>query len=124
MKGQWIPEIMYEEAEDGITSRIPFIQVPIGEKMPNTLFVFESKDTGEFEPGPNGEELAVTELDLHQYADMITLRKRLPPHVYNQVRLSLGLQPLEESSAQRSEDVKDQVIEKVTNIIAKKNNII
>ena len=32
MKGQWIPEIMYEESEDGISSHIPFIMVPKDKK--------------------------------------------------------------------------------------------
>ena len=122
MKGQWIPEIMYEEAEDGLTSNIPFIQVPKNEKMPNTLFIFESKDTGEFEPGPNGEELPVTELDLHQYADMMTLRKRLPSQIYDQVRTALGLQPLAvvESSAPTNQD---KIIENVKNIVSKNRNL-
>ena len=67
----WYPEICYKESEEGITSRIPFIPVPLGEEMPLMLFVFESKETGEFEPGLDGEPLPVTELDLHQYADMV-----------------------------------------------------
>ncbi len=74
---RWIPEIMYEESEDGLTSKIPFIQVPETEEMPGILFVFESRETGEFEPGPDGEEMPVTELDLHQYANMATLKEKL-----------------------------------------------
>ena len=67
----WVPEIMYEEAQDeGLTSHIPFIPVPPDMEMPSLLYVFESRETGEFEPGPEGEELAVTEMELHQYADM------------------------------------------------------
>ena len=27
-KSDWVPEIAYEEAEGGLTSKIPFIQVP------------------------------------------------------------------------------------------------
>ena len=57
----WIPEICYEEVEDGLTSHIPFIQVPDGEEMPGMLFVFESRDTGEVEPGPEGEEMPAGE---------------------------------------------------------------
>ena len=47
----WIPEIMYEETEEGTSSHIPFIMVPNDQEMPKLLYVFESKDTGEFEPG-------------------------------------------------------------------------
>lgn len=121
MQGQWIPEIMYEEAEDGISSQIPFIQVPTNEKMPNTIFIFESRLTGEFEPGPNGEELPVTELELHQYADMITLRKRLPGIIYDQVRSALNLQPLSSIDESSSDVTKDKIIEGVVDIVSKKN---
>ena len=91
---RWIPEIMYEESEDGLTSKIPFIQVPTTEEMPGILFVFESRETGEFEPGPAGEEMPVTELDLHQYANMATLKEKLNWVEYDNVRNALGLEPL------------------------------
>ena len=90
----WIPEILYEETEDGLTSKIPFIQVPDEEEMPSILFVFESRDTGEFEPGPDGEEMPVTEIDLHQYANMNVLKERLSWIEYDNVRYALGLEPL------------------------------
>ena len=92
---RWIPEIVYEEADDGLTSNIPFISVPQGQNMPKILFIFESRETGEFEPGSEGEELPVTEIDLHQYADMNTLRDSLSSNLYNEVRVALGLEPLE-----------------------------
>lgn len=92
---KWVPEIVYEEADDGLTSNIPFISVPNGMSMPKILFIFESRETGEFEPGPEGEELPVTEIDLHQYADMNTLRDSLSTDLYNKVRVSLGLEPLD-----------------------------
>lgn len=95
----WIPELMYEEVEDGLTSKIPFIVVPDGEVMPKLLFVFESRETGEFEPGHNGEDLPVSELDLHQYADMATLKENLDTGVYDQVRHALGLEPLAQAAA-------------------------
>ena len=46
----WVPEIMYEDSQDGMTSKIPFIMVPETEIMPKILFMFESRETGEFEP--------------------------------------------------------------------------
>ena len=33
----WIPEICYEEVDDGMTSQIPFIEVPIDKQMPRVL---------------------------------------------------------------------------------------
>lgn len=93
----WVPEIMYEEGDGGLSSHIPFIQVPSEEDMPRMLFIFESRETGEFEPGPEGEDLPVTELDLHQYADMAILKEKLEPTEYDNVRLALGLEPLKQA---------------------------
>lgn len=97
-KTEWVPEIAYEEAEDGLTSKIPFIQVPDNEEMPRMLFVFESRDTGEIEPGPDGEELPVTELDLHQYANMAVLKQRLSFVEYDNIRFALGLESFKTAS--------------------------
>jgi len=33
-------------------------------------------------------------MELHQYADMVHLKKGLTPELYDQVRLCLGLEPL------------------------------
>lgn len=91
----WIPEIMYEESgEIGASSSIPFIPVPSEEHMPSILYIFESRETGEFEPGSDGEDLPVTEMDLHQYADMSILKDNLDESTYDKVRLALGLEPM------------------------------
>ena len=89
----WMPEIMYEE-ENGISSKIPFIAVPSGKKMPKLLFIFESRETGEIEPGSDGEDLPVVQLDLHQYADMVVLKEKLDADTYDRVRAALGLEPV------------------------------
>ncbi len=91
---QWIPEICYEDSEEGLSSHIPFIQVPPDQEMPRMLFIFESRETGETEPGPEGEELPVTELDLHQYANMAVLKEKLNWIEYDNIRCVLGLEPL------------------------------
>tara|TARA_B100001057_G_C22841635_1_gene947317 strand:+ start:1986 stop:2324 length:339 start_codon:yes stop_codon:yes gene_type:complete len=90
----WIPEICYEEDANGLSSHIPFIQVPNGKEMPKMLFVFESRETGEYEPGEDGSPLPIYDMDLHQYADMSSLKKKLSPETYDQVREALGLEPL------------------------------
>ena len=95
----WIPELMYEELDGGMTSKIPFIIVPTDEVMPQVLFVFESRETGDFEPGAEGEDLPVSELDLYQYANMATLKEGLTGPVYDMVRDALGLEPLEQATA-------------------------
>lgn len=94
MSENWIPEILYEEGEDGESSAIPFIMVPTGETMPSLLYVFESRDTQEFEPGPEGEDIPIIEWDLHQYADMVVLKNSLDLETYDRVRECLGLEPM------------------------------
>jgi len=90
---------MYEDDAEGQASKIPFIQVPAEEDMPKILFVFESRETGEFEPGSEGEEVPVVQWDLHQYADMEVLKTGLPLNVFDQVRAALGLEPIKAASA-------------------------
>jgi hypothetical protein len=94
MTKKWIPEIMYEEGEEGLTSNIPFVSVPENEEMPKLLFIFESRETGEVEPGPDGEELPVTQLDLHQYANMGLLKQKMTWVEYDNLRYALGLDPM------------------------------
>ena len=105
---KWVPEIVYEE--NG--SKIPYIHVPDGEDDPGMLFIFLSRQTGEMEPGEDGEDVPIVEMDLHQYADMATLKRSLPAEAYDQVRAVLGLLPLKEAQAkgaQISGNVRDEV---------------
>jgi len=108
----WYPEICYEEAEEGLTSRIPFIPVPAGQEMPNVLFIFESKETGDFEPGLDGEDLPVTELDLHQYADMSILKSKLSAEHYDIVRNALGLESMK-SATEKGKLITDKIRENI-----------
>ena len=95
----WIPEIMYEEAEEGTSSNIPFVMVPRGQIMPQMLFIFESRETDTTEPNQDGDEVPVYEWDLHQYADMLILKNKLDPTTYDKVRLALDLEPLADATA-------------------------
>ena len=112
MSSNWIPEIMYEENEDGTSSHIPFVMVPPDQVMPQLLYVFESRDTGEFEPGLEGDEVPVVQWDLHQYADMAVLKEGLDSITYDVVRSALGLQPLSEAS-EAGREISQQIREKV-----------
>ena len=62
--------------------------------MPKILFIFESRETGEIEPGSDGEDLPVVQLDLHQYADMAVLKEKLDRDIFDKVRAALGLEPV------------------------------
>jgi hypothetical protein len=93
MSQNWIPEIMYEEGEEG-SSNIPFIMVPKEEEMPKLLYMFESRETGEEEPGLDGSPVPIVEWDLHQYADMAILKDNLTLDLYDKVREALGLETM------------------------------
>ena len=111
MSKHWVPEIMYEETgEEGVSGHIPFIPVPNNEEMPAFLFVFESRETGEFEPGPDGEQLPITQLDLHQYADMAILKEKLSAESFDQVRVVLGLEPLK-TAAEKGQKITAKIRE-------------
>jgi hypothetical protein len=107
MSTNWIPEVMYEEG-----SNLPHIQVPEGETMPGMLFIFSATETGEFEPDDEGNPLPILEMDLHQYADMVTLKNNLDATAYDAVRAALGLEALaaaEEKGRQISQNIRDKV---------------
>ena len=106
----WFPEIMYEEPseEEALTSNIPFIPVPNNQEMPKLLYIFESRETGEFEPGPEGEELPVSEMELHQYADMAVLKSQLDLDVYDVIRSALDLEPMS-SAVLKGKKITDRV---------------
>jgi len=108
-KRKWVPEIMYEEYdEESISGGLPFIQVPKDKEMPDIIFMFGSSETGEFEPDLEGEPQPIMEMELYQYANMHYLKQSLPEDLYDQVRVSLGLQPLEvarEKGRQQSEKI-------------------
>lgn len=94
-KRKWVPEIMYEEyEEDNISGGLPFIQVPNDKEMPDILFMFGSTETGEFEPDLEGQPQPIMEMELYQYANMHYLKETLNEDTYDQVRLALGLEPL------------------------------
>lgn len=105
---KWFPELMYEDDDNGQSSKIPFIMVPEGEEMPKCLFVFESRETGEFEPGPEGEDMPVVQWDLHQYGDMAVLKESLAPDVFDLVRAALGLEPVK-SAAEKGKKITENI---------------
>jgi len=102
-KKQWIPEIMYEE-----DSQIPFIEVPEGERDPSLLFIFVNRKTGDTEPGPEGEEIPVFEMDLRQYVDMKILSEKLTEDEFDKVRSVLGLEP-RRSAAEKGKKITDSI---------------
>ena len=107
MTTSWIPEIMYEESDEG-SSNIPFIMVPKNETMPALLYMFESRATGEEEPGLDGNPVPIVEWDLHQYADMAILKENLTSAVYDKVREALGLESMTEA-VKKGKKISDKI---------------
>ena len=95
----WLPEIVYEEIEDGVSSKIPFIHVPDDTPDPVRLYIFLSRKTGEVEPGPEGEEVPVVDMELHQYVDMQRLQTQLSAEDFDKVRAAVGLEPRADAAA-------------------------
>lgn len=123
-KNFWVPEICYSDDEDeaGMFRNLPFVPVPSEEEMPKFLLIWESRDTGETEPGPDGEDLPITDIELHQYANIGILRERLPLEIFNTVRAALGLQPLgpaAKAGKAISEKVRENVAQREKKLEAK-----
>ena len=113
-KRTWVPEIFYEEGEEGLAGNLPFVQITDDKEMPAVLFLFGSKDTGEHEPGLDGEPVPIVDLELHQYCHMGYLKEGLDEFSYNIVRECLGLEPLAEATAKGS-TITQKIREKVQN---------
>jgi hypothetical protein len=107
----WIPEIVYEEGE----GQLPFIHVPPDQDDPKLLFIFMSHETGEFEPGSDGEEVPVLEMDLKQFVDLGLLKTGLTEQEYDKVRSILNLEPLRVATA-KGEKITQSIREKIGSI--------
>ena len=109
-KRKWVPEICYEDYENAeLTGGLPFIQIPNDKEMPNVLFFFGSQETGEFQPGAEGEPEPIVEMELYQFACMKYLQEGLTAELYDKVRECLGLLPLEEARSKGKKQVEKQV---------------
>ena len=112
---QWYPEIMYEYNEDGTASKIPFIMIPEDREMPSLVYIFESRQTGEYEPGLEGEKIPMLEWELHQYADMAVLKEKLTADEYDNVRLALGLETME-TAVRKGRDITSNIRKNIQEI--------
>lgn len=113
-----VPVILYEEPKPGDKPNpIPYIDVPVKGKMPPVLFIFEYRQTGEYEPDSKGNPVEMVDQIPHKYVDMEHLKDKLPPHLNDMIRTLLGMKPLKEAQE------KGQVIlDKVQKNVADKAN--
>ena len=84
MNQRWIPEIFYEETQDGLTRGLPFVNIPKDKAMPSALFICEVRDA----------EDDMKDLAIHMFANMTVLKSQLSKEEYNKVRIALGLEDL------------------------------
>lgn len=104
-----IPTILYEEPQPGKKPNpIPYIEVAKDKTMPPVLWLFEYKDTGEQDVGSDGEAAQIVDQIPHQYCDMNFLKEKLPGHLYDMVRTSLGMDPLKKAQ-EKGKEVLDKV---------------
>lgn len=107
-----VPVLLYEQSIDGSwESALPYIEVGVDETMPEMLFVQEYKLTGEFEPDMEGNDCPLYDAYMHSYVNMTTLKEKLSPKLYDDVRVSLGLKPLKEAKKAGQEILKDVILE-------------
>ena len=102
-RGPWVPEIMYSE-----DSTIPFIEVPQEQEDPGILYIFLNRWTGEIEPGSEGEEVPVFDMELRQFVDLSRLKSGLNEEEYNKVRRVLGLEDLK-SATEKGKKLTDKI---------------
>ena len=107
-KMNYIPEILYNESEeDSVAGNFPFIIVPQEYKMPETLFVFESRQTGDFEPDADGNEQPIHDFIMHNYVDMEVLKATLPEKYLDKVRMALGFKKMKQALADAKKKVEE-----------------
>lgn len=111
-----LPEILYDEPEKGkIANQFPFINVKKDGKMPPVIFIEERKNTGEIEPGLNGTSQEIVDCLMHKFVDLEVLKEKLPPHLNDLVRVSLGMKPLKEAQGS-GQKILDQAMENAKKI--------
>lgn len=92
---------------------MPYIEVQKGGQMPPMLFIFEYKHTGETEPDDRGREVAIVDQIPHKYVDMEYLKDRLNPELNDQIRVALGMKPLQVAK-QEGQKIMDKVMFQVS----------
>lgn len=101
---KWMPEIVYQD-----DSPVPFVEVPVDEVMPDKLLIWEYKHTGEIEPGPEGEDVPVCDMDIHIYFNYKKAKEVLTPELLDQLRVAYGLEPLKQA-AEKGEQITQRVL--------------
>ena len=98
MNQRWIPEIFYEETQEGLTRGLPFVNIPKDKAMPSALFICEVRDA----------EDDMKDLAVHMFANMTVLKQELDQESYNRVRAALGLEDLA-TATEKGQKITDEL---------------
>ena len=98
MNQRWIPEIFYEETQDGLTRGLPFVNIPEDKAMPSAMFICEVRDA----------EDDMKDLAVHMFANMTVLKDQLDLETYDKVRFAVGLESLEVAT-QKGEKITEEL---------------
>ena len=95
--------ILYYEDEGDAANPIPYIPVGQHDLWPVVLFVQEYRESGEFEPDSEGNPSPICDMYMHKYIDEAHLKERLTPELYDEVRVAMGLDPINKARAKGQE---------------------
>lgn len=98
MNQRWIPEIFYEEGQDGLTRGLPFVNIPQDKAMPSAMFICEIRDA----------EDDMKDLAVHMFANMSVLKQELDEESYDKVRSALGLEDLS-TATEKGQKITDEL---------------
>lgn len=93
-KKLWIPDILYSDTDDSVVGNFPFVKVPKDLEMPESIIIFECRESGEFEPDSQGNEVPIEDFYAHQYVDMESIKRICGLEILNKIRIDVGLKPL------------------------------
>lgn len=106
-KRKTIPELLYQtDMKGNVINPIPYIETTDDDQMPVMLFIEEVYNTGELEPGDDGEPAPIIESEFHQYLNMKAVKAVLSAKQFDAVRKALGMETEKEAKRKGEEIIK------------------
>lgn len=112
------PVIMYEESEDGPPNPIPYIITKENDPMPPLLFIEEVFETGEHEPGAEGNPEPIVEYTMHQFINTKVIEEKLGSKDFDKFRVKMGMKP-KDKAVKDGEKLLKKVEEKLATLKGK-----
>jgi hypothetical protein len=106
-KRKTIPELLYQtDMKGNVINPIPYIETTDDDQMPVMLFIEEVYNTGELEPGDDGEPAPIIESEFHQYLNMKAVKAILSAKQFDAIRKALGMETEKEAKRKGEEIIK------------------